>query len=384
MRVLMVVGRAAGGVGAHVDALVSGLRAEGHDVQVVAAGSTADTFGWHDAHRLWPVHAGARAPRGLLDWHRIMQLAGTVDVVHAHGHQAAVVAAVAVLRARPQPRLVVSLHNDLPPATGGPGGLKSSVGRSAVGWALRRADLVTGASDDLVALAESLGAQHAEIAHVPSARVAPLLDADRLTPDERALLLSGAGIPSGPPVVLVVSRIAPQKDLGTLVAAAGLSTSAASWVVVGDGDAGLRSRLEEVAHGIRGPEGQPAGATRPNVHFVGARDDVTSWLRLADLFVLTSRWEARALVVQEAMAAGVPVVATRTGGLPGLLAGAGVLVPVGDPAATAAAVDRLLEDPDERARLGAAGRAVAASWDSPQDEARRWADRYARDPRAMT
>ena len=384
MRVLMVVGRAAGGVGAHVDALVSGLRAEGHDVQVVTAGSTADTFGWHDAHRLWPVHAGARAPRGLLDWHRVMQLAGTVDVVHAHGHQAAVVAAVAVLRARPQPRLVVSLHNDLPPATGGLGGLMSSVGRSAVGWAVRRADLVTGASDDLVALAESLGAQRAEIAHVPSSRVAPLLDADRLRPDERAQLLSGAGIPPGPPVVLVVSRIAPQKDLGTLVAAAGLSASAATWVVVGDGDAGLRSRLEEAAHGIRGPEGQPAGATRPSVHFVGARDDVTSWLRLADVFVLTSRWEARALVVQEAMAAGVPVVATRTGGLPGLLAGAGVLVPVGDPAATAAAVDRLLEDPDERARLGAAGRAVAASWDSPQDEARRWADRYARDPRAMT
>ena len=380
----MVVGRAAGGVGGHVDGLVAGLRADGHDVHVVTAASTADTFGWNDAHRLWPVHPGARAPRGLLDWHRIMRLAGTVDVVHAHGHQAAVVAAVAVFRARPRPRLVVSLHNDLPPARRGVRGLMSSAGRRAVAWALRRADLVTGASEDLVTLAESLGARRAELAHVPSSSVAALLDADRLPPDERTRLLSGAGVPSRPPVVLTVSRIAPQKDLGTLVAAAGLSGVAASWVVVGDGDVGLRRQLEEAAHGIRESGGPPPSATRPSVHFVGARDDVTSWLRLADVFVLTSRWEARALVLQEAMAAGVPVVATRTGGLPGLLEDVGVLVPVGDPAATAAAVDRLLADPHERARRGAHGRAVAASWATPRDEARRWADRYARDPRAMT
>ena len=152
----------------------------------------------------------------------------------------------------------------------------------------------------------------------------------------------------------------------------------------GDGDPGLRRRLQEAAHGIRGrprPDGRASGAT---VHLVGAHDDVPTWLRAADVLVLTSRWEARALVVQEAMAAAVPVVVTRTGGLPGLVDGAGVLVPVGDPAATAEAVDRLLGDPDERARRGAQGRVVAASWDSPQHEARRWADRYARDPRGMT
>lgn len=386
MRVLMVVGHAAGGVGAHVDGLVAGLREEGHQVEVVTAASTADTFDWDDAHRLWPVHTGVRAPRGLLDWHRVMRLSGTVDLVHAHGHQAAVVAAVAVARANPRPRLVVSLHNDLPPAgAGGIGSrLRGSAGRTAIGWALRRADLVTGASDDLVALAQSLGASRAEVAHVASPGVATLLGAQRLTSDERARLLTGAGVPADRPVVLTVSRIAPQKDLATLVTAAGLSDHAASWVVVGGGDARLLRRLEEEARGIRRQHGPEEPATRAGVHFVGARDDVPSWLRAADLLVLTSRWEARALVVQEAMAAGVPVVATRTGGLPGLVDGAGVLVPVGDPAATAAAVDRLLADEDERSRLGAEGRSAAASWDSPQDEARRWADRYARDPRAMT
>lgn len=382
MRVLMVLGRSAGGVGSHVDGLVAGLRAEGHDVQVVTAGSTADTFGWADAHRLWPVHPGVRAPRGLVDWHRVMRLAGTVDVVHAHGHQAAVVAAVAVARARPRPRLVVSLHNDLPPTgTSAVGRLRGLAARSTVGWALRRADLVTGASEDLVELAESLGARRSALAHVPSAAVAGLLGADRLGPADRASLLAGAGVPSDGPVVLTVSRIAPQKDLPTLVAAARLAATPAAWVVVGDGDERLRTRLEEETGGLRPGEG---GATRASVHLIGGRDDVPSWLRVADVFVLTSRWEARALVVQEAMAAGVPVVVTRTGGLPGLVGGAGLLVPVGDSAATAAAVDRLLGDAAERARLGAAGRALAASWGSPADEARRWVGRYARDPLGMT
>ena len=377
----MVLGRAAGGVGAHVDGLVGALRTEGHDVQVVTAASTAVTFGWPDAHRLWPVHPGVRAPRGLLDWHRVMRLAGTVDVVHAHGHQAAVVAAVAVARARPRPRLVVSLHNELPPVGATAASrARARAAHAVIGWALRQAVLVTGASDDLVALAASLGASRTELAQVPSPSVAGLLGSERLSSDDRARLLTDAGVAPDAPVVLTVSRIAPQKDLSTLVAAARLSGTDASWVVVGDGDDRLRTRLEEEAHGIR--PGQDA--TRPGVHFVGASGDVPRWLRLADVFVLTSRWEARALVVQEAMAAGLPVVATRTGGLPGLLDGAGLLVPVGDPAAAAAAVDRLLADPAERARLGSAGRAVAASWGSPSDEARRWVDRYARQSGRMT
>jgi glycosyltransferase involved in cell wall biosynthesis len=385
VKVLMVVGRAAGGVGAHVDALVAGLRAEGHDVQVVTAASTAETFGWADAHRLWPVHPGVRAPRGLVDWHRIMRLAATVDVVHAHGHQAALVAAVAVARARPRPRLFVSLHNDLPPVRGSVAArARARAARAVIGWALRQAVLVTGASDDLVALAGALGARSTEPAHVPSRAVAGLVSAERLAPDERERLLGDAGVPTERPVVLTVSRIAPQKDLPTLLAAAGLSHASASWVVVGDGDERLRRHLEAAARGIRGSGHAEGDATRAGVHLVGARDDVPSWLCVADVFVLTSRWEARALVVQEAMAAGVPVVATRTGGLPGLVDGAGVLVPVGDSAAVASAVDRLLADPAERVRLGAAGRALAASWGSPATEARRWVDRYARDPRGMT
>jgi glycosyltransferase involved in cell wall biosynthesis len=371
----MLLGHSTGGIGAHVDALVAGVRDAGHEVRLVTADSTADAFGWSDAVRLWPVHGGVRAPRGLLDWHRIMRLAGTVDLVHAHGHQAALVAAVAVARARPRPRLVVSLHNDLPPAGRSASSRAAHTAlRRAVSWALRRADLVAGASADLVALARSFGARRTELAQVPSVRVAQLLGAPRLASAERDDLLARAGVPTDRPVVLTVSRIAPQKDLATLLEAARLSQEPATWVVVGSGDERLRARLLEEADGIRPGKG---GATRAGVRFVGARDDVPDWLRAADVFVLTSRWEARALVVQEAMAAGLPVVVTRTGGLPGLVGDAGSLVPVGDPAATASEVDRLLRDPEQRARLGAAARVVATSWPSPAAEARRWAERYA-------
>lgn len=376
----MVLGRSAGGVGAHVDTMVAGLRRLGHHVQVVTADSTARTFGWSDAHRLWPVHPGSRAPRGLVDWHRIMRLAGTVDVVHAHGHQAAVVAAVAVARARPRPRLVVSLHNDLPPTrSSARGRAVASVARRLVGWALRRADLVTGASTDLVDLARALGARRVEPALVPSAAVADLLRSDRLSAPERDALLAGAGIPTDRPLVLVVSRIAPQKDLPTLLGAARRSHVPATWVVVGDGDERLRARLEHEADGIRRP-----GDDGPVVRFVGARTDVTAWLRAADVFVLTSRWEARALVVQEAMAAGLPVVVTLTGGLPELVDGAGSLVAVGDSSAVAGQVDHLLLEPEVRARQGGAARAVAATWTTPDDETRRWVDRYAADTSGMT
>lgn len=386
----MVLGRSAGGIGGHVDQLATQLRAAGHDVGIVTDAGTARRFGWADAHLLWPFHGLRTMHPGLLHWHRIMRLAGTVDVVHAHGHQAAVVAALAARRAKPRPAFVVSLHNSLPgeadaraaapasspdtrssPRPRGAGARLRRLARSgaagAVSAALRTADLVTGASEDLVELARRLGAQQAELAPVASPRVGELLaksvaaQPDR--PSRRASLLGSAGIVDTGPLVLTVARIAPQKDLPTLARAARAASRPGTWVVVGGGDEAIRASLGKELSGI------PLG-------FAGERLDVEEWLAAAEVFVLTSVWEARALVVQEAMAAGVPVVVTATGGLPGLVGDAGVLVPVGDAEAVARAVDRLLGDPAERERLARAGREVAATWDAPADEARRWIARY--------
>jgi len=100
-------------------------------------------------------------------------------------------------------------------------------------------------------------------------------------------------------------------------------------------------------------------------------------LRAAEVFVLPSEWEARALVVQEAMAAGTPVVATDVGGLHDLVAGTGLLVIPGDPEAIVEATDRVLSDPDLRADLALRGRRVAETLPDGRDTATRWIERYA-------
>ena len=98
---------------------------------------------------------------------------------------------MAVARARPRPRLVVSLHNDLPPTTrSAPARAGAAVARRLLGWSLRRAALVTGASADLVDLAVSSGARRTELAPVASAAVVDLLRTEPLAPTERGALLA--------------------------------------------------------------------------------------------------------------------------------------------------------------------------------------------------
>ncbi len=144
--------------------------------------------------------------------------------------------------------------------------------------------------------------------------------------------------------------------------------------MVGAGVADLRRRLET--------DTERSGVP---VRFVGAVTDPARWLLAADVFVLTSTWEARALVVQEAMAAAVPVVASDAGGLPDLLrrpdgTPVGILVPVGDAAGFADAVSSLLADPGARETLGSAGRDAARSWPDGEESARRWWQWYTGSP----
>lgn len=98
------------------------------------------------------------------------------------------------------------------------------------------------------------------------------------------------------------------------------------------------------------------------MRFLGLRKDVARLLRGADLFLLTSISEGIPLTVIEAMAAGLPVVATRVGGLAEVVADGttGCLAPSGDDAALAEQVLRLADEPALRHRLGEAGRQRAA------------------------
>ena len=121
-------------------------------------------------------------------------------------------------------------------------------------------------------------------------------------------------------------------------------------VVVGDGP--LREELELMA-----------ASQGSSVMFLGRRNDVAELLEGFDVFVLSSRWEGESLALLEAMAAGVPCIATDTPGSRAILEGgkAGVLVPVEDQQALTGAIEGLRGNPGERERIVRAGYEAVAS-----------------------
>lgn len=160
-----------------------------------------------------------------------------------------------------------------------------------------------------------------------------------------------AQLAGDPPRILTVGRLAAPKDPLTLVRALpALRPREYSLAFVGGG---RDQPLVEQAVRERGVAGR--------VTLLGERHDVPELLESADIFVLASRSEGAPLSVLEAMAAGLPVVASDVGGVAELVADGetGLLVPAGDAAALAGALARLLDDPGLRRRMGAAARARA-------------------------
>jgi sugar transferase (PEP-CTERM/EpsH1 system associated) len=169
-------------------------------------------------------------------------------------------------------------------------------------------------------------------------------------PDEKTRLevRSELGIPVGAFVVGTVGRLAPEKDYPLLVRAmTPLLGEEARLVIVGGGES--RRDIERAA----------APVSR-FVTMTGPRHDVPRLLTAFDVFSLTSRTEGLPLVVPEAMASGLPVVATAVGGLPSVVPrSVGRLAPYGDAAALTALFSELRGDEPLRREMGRAARALA-------------------------
>jgi glycosyltransferase involved in cell wall biosynthesis len=151
-----------------------------------------------------------------------------------------------------------------------------------------------------------------------------------------------------PITVLSIGRLRAPKDFTTLVRAiAACEPGSVRLQIAGDGPQQAELADEITRLGI-------ADA----VELLGRRDDVQQLLGAADVFVLSSRSEGMPMSVLEAMAAGLPVIATAVGGVPEIVRDGetGTLVAPGDAGALGRAIAALARDPTLRQRLGAAGR----------------------------
>ncbi|MFI5978320.1 glycosyltransferase family 4 protein [Streptomyces sp. NPDC051452] len=339
LRTVQVLGGGNAGSGAHVRSLAEGLVARGVRVTVCAPFEADRAYGFTGTGAAHVHVPRSSAPASVA---ALRAACADADLVHAHGLHASFRAALA-LGGRSTP-LVVTWHNRAR-AEGARGHLLRLLERRVA----KTAAVVLGTSSDLVDQARRSGARDARLAAVglPGQRRPAPEDPDRLRPKTRAELGT-----TGRPLLIAVGSLERHRGYGVLLDAA------RAWrdldpvpLVVIAGEGPLRAELQRRIEDERLP-----------VRLIGRRDDVPELLAAADLALLTSDWESRSVLAQEALHARVPLVATRVGGIPDLVGDAAELVPYGDADALAATVVRLLADPARRELLRERGVRQAAGW----------------------
>ncbi|MCC6696142.1 MAG: glycosyltransferase [Candidatus Hydrogenedentes bacterium] len=273
---------------------------------------------------LWSAWILARAMRRL-----------EIDLVHAHTSHALTYAVLACAFAG-RGKVVASRRVDFPPRS-------NAFSR----WKYAQADALVAISHRIAEVMRAFGVSESKLTVVHSG-----IDPARM--DVEPLSREALGVPVDAPLIGNVAALVGHKDQATLIAAMPAVLRAqphARLVIAGEGP--LRGALERqiadlnVGHAVR---------------LLGYRDDVPRLIKTLDVFVLSSSEEGLGTSVLDAMAACIPVVATRAGGIPEMVRDneTGLLAPIGDSSAFARAVTAMLGDSDLRARLARrAGQLVA-------------------------
>ena len=302
----------------------------------------------------FPGHAVAM--RGAWDLPSVLDLAGLhlrlrPDVVHWHAARAHALGAMAALLS-PVPARVLTRRMELP--------VRGSLG-SRLLYGLRR-DATIAISDGVRDALVRSGLDPARIWVVRSGiDLAPYA-----APFDRAQVRARFGIRERDFLVLQVAALTPEKSQRDLLAAARIvldaKPEALVWIA---GDGALREELQHQRKEL---------GLDDRVRLLGFRDDVPDLLRAADLFCVSSYHEGMGTATLDAMAAGLPVVATRVGGIPEVVEdrATGLLVPPHDPGALAGAILSLAADVAQRGAMGerAKERVRAFSADRTEKETR--------------
>ncbi len=315
--------------------------------------------GW-EGH-LWAGPGGELEAEAAADprlrFRRIASLGREIDVLHDATALRELVAALREVRAD-----VVHTHSSKAGVLGRQAALLagvSNVVHTVHGWSFHPG--LSAAMQGLYMTLERAAAAQTRVIHcVCQADVDKGLEAGIGEAEQYRVVHGGidpapfVGLPAkstGPPTVVTLSCLKPQKGLVDWLEVASrvrAKVPDARFVIAGDGE--LRPDLESRRRAL-GLEGC--------VEMPGWVRNVPALLGTADLFLLTSHWEGFPLAVLEAMAAGVPVVATAVDGTPEAVEDGvmGFLAAVGDVDSLATQVVRLLADASLRARIGAAARA---------------------------
>jgi glycosyltransferase involved in cell wall biosynthesis len=317
--------------------LVAKIRAEGFRVETVDIARSANPF----------RHVGAVARLTALFRRE------RFDLVHVHTPVAAMIGRYAARRARVR-RIVYTAHGFYFHERMAP--WKRWLVQGAEKIAGRWTDaLFTQAKED-AETARRLGLARPG---APILAIGNGVDAARFAPDEtgatRRRVRAALGTADDRAVIVMVGRLVAEKGYPELIAAM-RGVDAELWCV---GERLASDHARAIDDALDAAKADPALARR--VRFLGYRADVPDLLRAADIFTLPSHREGMPRSIIEAMMAGLPVVATDIRGSREEVVPdeTGFLVPVGDPAALAAALARLAADAALRRRLGAAGRARA-------------------------
>ena len=266
------------------------------------------------------------------------------DVVHNHMYRAEVVGTQAALAlaasGRRRPFVVGTVHSSR---------IRSEEDRDLIRRLTPRMDHLVAVSRAIVRKLEDEGRVGAPISLIYNG-----VDLARYSEQAACpTLLSEYQIPAGAPIVGIVARLEAEKGHPTLLEAWPAVLGAAPdarLLVVGEGS--QRELLEAQASSLGLLDGRSSSIT-----FTGRRDDVPAVTAALDVAVLPSYREAQGLSILEAMALSRPVVASAVGGIPEMIddGRTGILVPPHDPGALAAAIVKLIENPDLAARIGRAG-----------------------------
>jgi glycosyltransferase involved in cell wall biosynthesis len=175
---------------------------------------------------------------------------------------------------------------------------------------------------------------------------------ERVSPDDVTRVRSQFGAVPGELIIGSVGRLVEQKDYPTQLVALALVARRYPVRMVIAGGGPLEHELRALADEL---------GVADRIEWLGERDDVPSILRAIDVYLIASKFEPFGVSVLEAMGARLPIIATEVNEMPEILeqGRAGMLVPAGQPAALASAIEKLAADPARRAELGGRAQTLA-------------------------